>query len=109
MPFWTQEFLYYVLGDRQNTAQWFGENNVTGTCNAPPKYSPEFWSSEVVNRKSIPKTQNLAEAWHHHINQVINKKQPRFYHLIEELNKEIVIVESDIDKTTTGSPPGKET
>ncbi|KAL4718410.1 hypothetical protein ACJJTC_015062 [Scirpophaga incertulas] len=86
---------------------WFEENYVCGTCSRPAKYSPEFWSSEIVSAMNVPRTQNSAEAWHHHINQIIDKKKPGFYLLIKELIKETIINESEIDKMICGSPPEK--
>ncbi|XP_060807341.1 uncharacterized protein LOC132903322 [Amyelois transitella] len=88
-------------------AHWFEENYVSGTCSAPARYIPEFWSCELINTLKLPRTQNSAEAWHHHINQIIDKKSPGFYHLIKELIKETIIKESEIEKMLCGSPPEK--
>lgn len=61
---------------------------------------------ELCSCKSRINTKNpkSAEAWHNHIYQVINKRQLGFYVLLSELIKDIVVIESDIDKMTIGSP-----
>ncbi|CAG4953368.1 unnamed protein product [Colias eurytheme] len=107
IPYYFHKLLEKLQGDAKDIAIWFDENYVSGTCSAPAKYAPEFWSCEVVNRMDIPRTQNSAEAWHHHINQVIDKKKPGFYLLLRELIKETLIIESDIEKMILGEPQEK--
>lgn len=80
---------------------------MSGTGNGPPKYSPGFWSCHEINMMKIPRTSNSAEAWHHKINQIIDKHHPGLYLLIKELIKESISNESAIEQKMTGAPPEK--
>lgn len=108
IPIYFNEILSDLQDEDSKTIyDWFEANYVSGTVTSQPKYNPEFWSCYVVNSKNIPRTQNSAESWHHHINQIINKKTPGFYHLVSELIKETIINDTEIEKLLNGEPPEK--
>ena len=106
IPIYFHNFLETVEDtDSKIIANWFQENYVHGTVSSQPKYSPEFWSCHALNYLKIPRTQNAAEGWHHKINALVGKHNPKTYLLIKELIKESISNTADIEKIVCGTPP----
>lgn len=91
--------------DARNIADWFNEYYVNGKNNQQPLYSPTFWCLNSHN--SIPRTQNSAESFHHHINEVCSKRHVGFYRLVAELIKEVKVNDVLIAKIQNGETPAK--
>ena len=92
--------------DSLKIANWFGENYIQGKNNQPPKYNPSFWCLNYL--ATIPRTQNSAESFHHHISQICSKRHVGFYRLASELIKETKVNLIEIQKIINGeSVPNK--
>lgn len=106
IPLYFNKFMETLEDDDSKImTDWFQENYVFGSISSQPKYSPEFWSCHELNTMKIPRTQNAAEGWHHKMNSLINKSNPKTYLLIKELIKETISNTADIEKIMCGSPP----
>lgn len=91
--------------DALKIAEWFGQNYVIGKNNQPPQYNPSFWC--CCNIPNIPRTQNSAESFHHHINQISAKRHIGFYRLVAQLIKETEVNNVYIVKLQNGEPEAK--
>lgn len=99
------ELLKTLSNDGLKIAEWFGENYIMGKNNHPPKYDPKFWCLNY--RAIIPRTQNSAESFHHHINAICSKRHVGFYRLVFELMKETKVNICEIQKLINGEIPKK--
>jgi len=54
----------------------------------------------------MPRTMNTCEVWHRHLNTIVGKHHPFFYHVVEELQAEVVIDEN-IEQLGGGHSPPK--
>lgn len=99
------DLLKTLSDDSLEIAEWFGENYVQGKDNQPPKYNPNFWCLNYL--ATIPRTQNSAESFHHHINEICSKRHVGFYRLVSELIKETKVNLIEIQKIMEGEPVPK--
>lgn len=91
-----------MSNDARKIADWFGIKYINGTNKQPPVYSPNFWTQ--CNDKTIPRTQNSAESFHHHINQICAKRHVGFYRLVGELQSETSANIAAIERIRNGEP-----
>ncbi|CAB4480039.1 unnamed protein product [Rhizophagus irregularis] len=78
--------------------QWFEENYVRGkirqhlrngsTTRSAPLFPPSLWSVYDSMETGVPRTQNVAEAWHHRWNTLVGQSHAGIYTIIKELQKE---------------------
>jgi hypothetical protein len=67
------EELYNKLSDSARIlGDWLKDNYILGKNNRSPSFSPSFSSWADINEKRIPGTQNFAESFHHHFQQILS-------------------------------------
>jgi len=87
--------------------QWFKENYVYGRVRrqlrngtiirASPLFPPQLWSVHDSMELGIPRTQNVAEAWHRCWEVLVGQSHVGVYTIIEELQKEQQQVDYQIE------------
>lgn len=100
-----KDLIETLSDDSRTIAEWFDIYYITGKNNKQPMYSPNFWC--LTNNTSIPRTQNSAESFHHHINQICSQRHVGFYRLLAELQKETKVNLMEITKIKNGETPAK--
>lgn len=97
--------------EAQPVVDWFDEYYVRGAIvrnirnkekRAAPKFPPNLWSVHDRMELNLPRTQNKIEAWHRRLNSLIGKSHVGVYVLIDELKKEQLKVEGEIECINRG-------
>ncbi|CAB4425219.1 unnamed protein product [Rhizophagus irregularis] len=97
--------------------QWFEENYVRGkirrhlrngsTTQSAPLFPPSLWSIYDSMETGVPRTQNVAEAWHHRWNTLVGQSHAGIYIIIKELQKEQQNVDFQIECIVRGEQQPK--
>ncbi|KAJ4451099.1 hypothetical protein ANN_02538 [Periplaneta americana] len=68
-----------------------------------PIFAPSTWNCYVRTLENLPKTTNNCEACHRHLNTLIGKFHPSFYHVLESLQAETAKIHNYIEKLEVDS------
>ncbi|RGB38672.1 hypothetical protein C1646_755478 [Rhizophagus diaphanus] len=105
--------------EADEVVKWFEEIYVHGkirrhlrngnTIRSDPLFPPQLWSVYDSIETGVPRTQNIAEAWHRRWDILLGQSHVGLYTIIEQLQKEQRSVELQIECIIRGEqrPPTK--
>ncbi|PKY57294.1 hypothetical protein RhiirA4_331280 [Rhizophagus irregularis] len=105
--------------EADEVVKWFEEIYVLGkirrhlrngnTIRSDPLFPPQLWSVYDSIETGVPRTQNIAEAWHRRWDILLGQSHVGLYTMIEQLQKEQQSVELQIECIIRGEqrPPTK--
>ncbi|KAJ4433441.1 hypothetical protein ANN_15743 [Periplaneta americana] len=80
----------YVMGRRR------------GRNRQQPMYPPNTRNCYIRTWENLPRTTNICEAWLRHLNTLMDKAHPSFYHVLQLLQEETARIHQDIEKLEAG-------
>lgn len=91
-----------VVEELQTVCGYIEENYVLGRQGSSPAFPPQVWNCYERKLAGMTRTTSTCEAWHNRLNKVVAAHHATFYHFMEQLQRVVSEIHSDIDDLESG-------